>query len=89
MLGSNPLTSTRGAIDKSLYGAMQAMGVHLFRGESTGPKTDEPPRSTCPRIGGPGVHRSSDTATVWSLVPTLIYAIRPFAAEAVKFAINR
>ena len=34
-------------LTKSIYGARQAMGVHLFRGESTGP-----------RIGGPGVHQS-------------------------------
>ena len=27
-------------LSKSVYGAMQAMGVHLFRGESTGPRTD-------------------------------------------------
>ena len=37
---------------------MQAMGVHLFRGESTDPRPGGPPRSTCPRIGGPGVHQS-------------------------------
>ena len=35
-------------LTKSVYGAMHAMGVHLFRGESTGP-----------RISGPGVHCSS------------------------------
>ena len=58
MLCSNALTSTRGAIDKSVYGAMQAMGVHLFRGKSTGPRTGGPPRPTCPRIGGLGVHQS-------------------------------
>ena len=44
MLGSNALTSTRGATDN---GDMQAMGVHLFRGESTSP-----------RIGGPEAHQS-------------------------------
>ena len=34
-----------------------SMGVHLFRGETTSPRTGEPSsvRSTCPiRIGGPG-----------------------------------
>ena len=29
------------------------MGVHLFRGESTGPRTGGPPKSICPRINGP------------------------------------
>ena len=28
--------------------------IHLFSGESTGPRTGETPRSPCPRIGGPG-----------------------------------
>ena len=41
--------SMRGATDENVYGDMQAMGVHLFRGEFTGP-----------RIGGPGVHQSGD-----------------------------
>ena len=55
-------------LTKSVYGAMQAMGVHLFRGESTGPRIGGPPRSTCPRMwtGGPpvlGVHCSSDTGS--------------------------
>ena len=56
-------------LTKGVYGAMQAVGVHLFREESTGPRTGGLPRSTCPRIGGPGVHQSggvhcsSDTVT--------------------------
>ena len=52
---------------KSVYGAMQAMGVHLFRGELTGPRTGGPPRSTCPRIGGPRVHQSGGS----TVPPTL------------------
>ena len=52
---------------KSVYGAMQVMGGHLFRGELTGPRTGGPPRSTCPRIGGPGVHKSGGS----TVPPTL------------------
>ena len=68
MLGSNALTSTRGATDN---GDMQAMGVHLFRGESTSPRTGGPPPvlgSVDRRPTSPGAHCSSDTGNPYTCV---------------------
>ena len=51
MLGSNALTRRAALLTKRVYGD---------RGStcSGSPMTGGPPRSTCPRIGGPGVHQS-------------------------------
>ena len=43
------------------------MGVHLFKGESIGPRTGGPRGSTSPRIGGPGGHQSGGSTVPPSL----------------------
>ena len=64
MLVQTRLQARAALLTKSVYGDMKAMGVHLFRGESTGPRTSGPPRSTCPRIGGRGWATSPGGALV-------------------------